>query len=99
MLPCVGQGVVAIQTRKGSSHGEVAKLNNHWNTYYSVMAERAMLQEIDGDCHTAVGAISTLVGDCINLKAINYNTGKQFESTSKLLEYKLLGEEVGKQLK
>ena len=99
MLPCVGQGVVAIQTRKGSSHSEVAKLNNHWNTYYSVMAERAMLQEIDGDCHTAVGAISTLVGDCINLKAINYNTGKQFESTSKLLEYKLLGEEVGKQLK
>ena len=36
---------------------------------------------------------------CYFLKAINYNTGKQFESTSKLLEYKLLGEEVGKQLK
>tara|TARA_X000000368_G_scaffold387639_1_gene348538 strand:- start:3171 stop:4013 length:843 start_codon:yes stop_codon:yes gene_type:complete len=99
MLPCVGQGVIAIQTRKGSSHSDVAKLNNHWNTYYSVMAERAMLQEIDGDCHTAVGAISTLVGDCLNLKAINYNTGKQFESTSKLLEYKLLGEEVGKNIK
>ena len=63
------------------------------------MAERAMLQEIDGDCHTAVGAVSSLVGDCINLKAINYNTGKHYESTSKLLEYKLLGEEVGKNIR
>ena len=100
MLPCVGQGVIAIQARKDLPDKDffINKLN-HWPTFYSVMSERAMLQEIEGDCHTAVGAISTLVGDCINLKAINYNTNKQFEMISKLSEYKQLGKEVGKKIK
>ena len=100
MLPCVGQGVIAIQARKDLPDKDffINKLN-HWPTFYSVMSERAMLQEIEGDCHTAVGAISTLVSDCINLKAINYNTNKQFEMISKLSEYKQLGKEVGKKIK
>ncbi len=100
MLPCVGQGVIAVQARKDMPDKDffIQKLN-HLPTYYSVMSERAMLQEIDGDCHTAVGAVSTLVGDCIILEAINYNNNKQWKAMAKRQEYNWLGKEVGKQIK
>ena len=100
MLPCVGQGVIAIQARKDLLDKDfyINKLN-HLPTYYSVMSERAMLQEINGDCHTAVGAVSTLVGDCIILEAINYNNNKHWKAMSKRNEYIWLGREVGKNIK
>ena len=100
MLPCVGQGVIAIQARKDMPDKDffIQKLN-HLPTYYSVMSERAMLQEIDGDCHTAVGAVSTLVGDCLILEAINYNNNKQWKAMAKRHEHNWLGKEVGKQIK
>jgi len=100
MLPCVGQGVIAIQARKDMLDKEfyIKKLN-HLPTYFSVMSERAMLQEIEGDCHTAVGAISTLVGDCLILEAINYNNNKHWKAMSKRNEYSWLGKEVGKKIK
>jgi len=100
MLPCVGQGVIAIQMRKDHPDlRSLQKILNHWNTYYSVMSERKMLQVIDGDCHTAVGAISSIVGDCLMLKSINYTNNKQYEATGKLMDYIQIGEEVGNNIK
>ena len=72
---------------------------NHLPTNYSVMSERAMLQEIDGDCHTAVGDVSTLVGDCIILESINYNNNKLWKAMAKRNEYNWLGREVGTNIK
>ena len=95
MLPCVGQGVIAIQTRKDIEYPNIIKSISHMPTYYSVMAEREMLKTIGGDCHTAVGVISSLVGDCIMLKAINYNTDKQHELVGKKKDYISLGRELG----
>ncbi len=100
MLPCVGQGVIAIQARKDMPDKEFfSEKLNHMPTFWSAMSERTMLQEIDGDCHTAVGAISTLVGDCLILEAINYNNNKHWKAMSKLNEYFWLGNEVGKKIK
>ena len=99
MLPCVGQGTIAIQCRKDSNYPAMMKSVNHPPTYYSVMAEREMLITLGGDCHTAVGVISSLVGDCIILKAINYNTNKQHEIIGKRTDYLKLGREIGKYIK
>ncbi len=95
MLPCVGQGAIAIQTRKDMEYPNIIKGISHMPTYYSVMAEREMLKTIGGDCHTAVGVISSLVGDCIILKAINYNNNKQHELVGKKKDYISLGRELG----
>ena len=96
MLPCVGQGTIAIQCRKNSVYSNMMKSINHLPTYYSVMAEREMLITIGGDCNTAVGVISSHVGDCITIKAINYNTNKQHEIVGKQTDYLELGREIGK---
>ena len=99
MLPCVGQGVIAIQTRKDLPYPNVLKSITHLPTYYSVMAERELLKTIEGDCHTAVGVISSIVGDCIILQAVNYENDKQYTTTGKLKDYIHIGQEVGNKIK
>ena len=99
MLPCVGQGVIAIQTRKDLPYPNILKSITHLPTYYSVMAERELLKTIEGDCHTAVGVISSIVGDCIILQAVNYENDKQYTTTGKLKDYIHIGQEVGNKIK
>lgn len=62
MLPAVGQGVLAVECR--SDDEEVKALLsfvNHPPTESCVRAERAFLRELNGDCHTAVAALSTIL--------------------------------------
>jgi hydroxymethylbilane synthase len=99
MLPCVGQGVIAVQTRKELPYPNIMKSVNHMPTYYSVMAERELLKTIDGDCHTAVGVISSVVGDCIILQATNYENDKHYTTIGKKKDYINIGQEVGNQIK
>ena len=99
MLPCVGQGVIAVQSRKDFNDIDTISKINHLPTYYSVMAEREVLKVIQGDCHTAVGVISSTVGDCIILQAINYENDKQYTTIGKQEDYLKLGQEVGNNIK
>ena len=98
MLPAIGQGVIALQTVKDSEASQIIKTKNHLDTYYAAMAERRMLKVIDGDCHTAIGCISSVVGDCIMLQAHNYETGKHGSVIGKKLDYLKLGESLGVKL-
>ena len=99
MLPAVGQGVIAIQTRTMSPYTALVRQINHLDTFYSVLAERTALKFLDGDCHSAVGVLAQVVGDCITLKGINYENMKQSTVTGKILEYKQIGEQVGLAIK
>ena len=99
MLPCIGQGVIAVQTRKELPYPNIMKSVSHMPTYYSVMAERELLKTIDGDCHTAVGVISSVVGDCIILKATNYENDKHYTTIGKKKDYINIGQEVGNKIK
>ena len=49
MLPCVGQGVIALQTRKNDKNilNLISKVNDS-NTFNCVLAEREMLKTIEG---------------------------------------------------
>ena len=104
IVPCVGQGVVALQCRKNDSEiiGLLKKIN-HESTNICVTAERQFLKVLEGDCETAVGAIANLQGENINLEAELFSIdGKQrfYHKASKNINLSLeLGKEVGEILK
>ena len=104
IIPSVGQGVVALQCRKNDS--EIIKLLdkvNHKLTNICVIAERQFLKVLEGDCETAVGAISNIKNNQITLEAELFSLdGKQrfYHKASKEIESAaLLGLEVGEILK
>ena len=103
MLPCVGQGVIALQTRKNDQDilNLISKVND-LSTFNCVIAEREMLKTIEGDCDTAVGGLATINNNLITLKSELFSVdGKQrfFVKTSgKPEDAKEIGIKVGKKL-
>ena len=72
MVPAVGQGIIALQTRKDDViTNEIVSKANHKLTYEQAKLERALLKGIAGDCHTRVAGHAT--GDNpIKLEAVYY---------------------------
>ena len=103
MLPCVGQGVIALQTRINDKYifNLIYKIND-LSTHNCVMAERMMLKTIEGDCDTAIGGLATISNNLITLKSELFSAdGKQkFSSqyTDTLNKAKEIGIKVGKEL-
>jgi len=103
MLPCVGQGVIILQTRKNDQNilNLIHKINDP-NTLSRVIAERAMLKTIKGDCDTAVGGLATISNNLITLKSELFSIdGKQkFSSkfSGKVGEAEEIGVKVGTEL-
>ncbi len=54
-VPAAGQGVIAVQARKGSAAADVAVAAGHARTLACLRAERAAVRELDASCHTSVG--------------------------------------------
>ena len=103
MLPCVGQGVIALQTCKNDQDifNLIYKVNNP-NTFNCVNAERAMLKTIKGDCNTAVGGLATINNNLLTLKSELFSVdGKQrffAKASGKPEAAKEIGIKVGKEL-
>ena len=103
MLPCVGQGVVALQTRKNDENilKLVSKVNDQ-NTFNCVLAEREMLKTIEGDCDTAVGGLATIDSNLITLKCelFSLDGKKKFSAKTigRIEEAKKIGIKVGQEL-
>ena len=104
IIPSVGQGVIAIQCRTNDIEMiEFLKKINHDETFNCVIAEREILKTLEGDCETAVGAISFLEGKKITLAAELFSfDGKEryfFKASKELNMAKELGRSIGKILK
>ena len=104
IIPSVGQGAIAIQCR--SSDNDMIKFLkkiNHMETHICVTAEREVLKILEGDCETAVGAISKIEGNNIYISAELFSIdGKEryyFKSSKNINLSKDLGKEVGNILK
>ena len=103
MLPCVGQGVIALQTRKKNENilKLISKVNDQ-NTFNCVLAEREMLKTIEGDCDTAVGGLATIDNNLITLKSELFSTDgkKKFsaKTSGRVEEAKKIGIKVGQEL-
>ena len=104
IIPSAGQGIIALQCRHNDDEIiSVLDKVNDYETFKRAHAERNVLKVLEGDCETAVGAHSVIVGDEIILEAELFSLdGKQRfyeKKSSKIENAKSLGEEVGKILK
>ena len=104
LIPSVGQGTIAIQCREDDKEMiEFLKKVNHHDTSIRVRAEREVLKVLDGDCETAVGAISEIKGNKLHLSSelfsIDGSRRYYYETISELKDFQKAGEEVGKNLK
>ena len=104
LIPCAGQGVIAIQCRDNDI--EMKKLLENINdnkTRLLANTEREVLKILEGDCDTAIGTFSNIEGNNINLSAELFSVdGKQryfVKMTKDINLAKELGKEVGEILK
>jgi hydroxymethylbilane synthase len=70
-LPAVGQGALAVETRKGDHVMEryVSALN-HMPTRLATSAERAFLRAVEGGCRAPVAALATVDGRILKITAM-----------------------------
>ena len=104
IIPSVGQGVIALQCKCDDNYiKNVLKKINDDKTFKSVQAERNVLKVLEGDCETAVGAISIINNENITLEAELFSLdGKErfyCISSKNIKEAGELGMEIGKNLK
>jgi hydroxymethylbilane synthase len=71
MLPAVGQGALAIETRIDDSNtNNILHSLHHQPTADAVTAERALLRELEGGCQVPIGALGTIHGRELQLEAV-----------------------------
>ena len=71
MLPAVGQGVIGIECRQRDE--ELIALFqdiDHRDSSLAVHAERAMLDVLDGSCHTPIGAYAIIADGRLHLRGL-----------------------------
>ena len=69
MLPSAGQGAVGIEIRAADEHLiTIFSHINHFDTVICVKAERAALANLDGSCHTPIGAHATYENSALKLR-------------------------------
>lgn len=70
-LPAVGQGALAIVCRQADEK-TIARLRilDHSDTRCATDAERALLRELEGGCQIPIGALATVDGGVLRLRAV-----------------------------
>ena len=104
IVPSAGQGTVAVQCRNSDLEMiDFLKKINHTETSIRVKTEREVLKVLDGDCDTAVGAISQIKNNELfilgELFSIDGNRRYYYEANFELKDYYQAGLEVGNNLK
>jgi porphobilinogen deaminase len=76
MLPCVGQGAVAIEVREADERiATICERLNHYNTLQCVTAERAFLAAMGGGCQSPVAAYAEIAGSQLQMRALSFTDG------------------------
>jgi len=71
MLPAVGQGAIAIETRSDNEFArETTSQLDHGETRLACLAERAFLRGLGGGCQLPIAAHATIDRDVINLDGL-----------------------------
>ncbi|WP_214836921.1 hydroxymethylbilane synthase [Exiguobacterium sp. s36] len=71
MVPAVGQGVLAIESRKDDAEvTAILQLLHDDVTAKAATAERTFLMAIEGSCHVPVGGYATVDGDNVTLTGL-----------------------------
>lgn len=71
MLPAVGQGAMAIETKSSDQElKEIVSLLHHEETFIAVRGERALLRHLEGGCQVPIGTYGRLEGGMFVLDAM-----------------------------
>ncbi|MCK4777253.1 MAG: hydroxymethylbilane synthase, partial [Actinomycetia bacterium] len=71
ILPAVGQGAIAIETRKNDGFIKELFLKiNHVDTVASITAERALMKRLEGGCQVPIGASALVSNDRLEIEAM-----------------------------
>jgi hydroxymethylbilane synthase len=70
MLPAVGQGTLALQTRAGGALAKDLAALDHAATRAATLAERAFLARLAGDCNVPLAAQARVEGDEVFLSGL-----------------------------
>lgn len=78
LLPAIGQGAIALQTRGDRSEvRSILAAINHLPTFTAIRAEREVQRLLAGDCGLPVGVRATLEGDRLHLAAILFSADSE----------------------
>ena len=69
ILPAAGQGILAVQTRRGTDCNPV-KLINDMDAAYCALAERAFVRTLNGGCSSPVAAYAVIENDLLTLTGL-----------------------------
>jgi hydroxymethylbilane synthase len=101
VLPCVGQGAIAIEVREADERMNTlcAKLN-HPATYACITAERAFLAQMGGGCHAPVAAYGQVQDLEVWLRAASFvgSHPRRAEGRRPLHEAHSLGKQLAAEL-
>lgn len=80
ILPSPGQGAIAIVYKKGNLiNKKICDLIDNHYTRYALLAERALIKKINGDCFTPIAAYAKIYNRKLVLKARLFsNDGKKY---------------------
>ena len=104
MLPAVGQGALAIETRADDEAlRELLMPLNDATSAACISAERAMLATLDGSCRTPIAGLAELAGDQLCLRALllapDGSAERRAEGTASVADAVALGHDLGKRLR
>ena len=69
ILPAAGQGILAVQTRRGTDTACLAKLHDR-DAACCALAERAFVRSLDGGCSSPVAAYAVVEGEKLTLTGL-----------------------------
>lgn len=99
-LPAVGQGALGIEIVSDSNSREIFRKLDNRDARIGVEAERSFMRKLNGGCHTALGAYSTIDGEVMYMVGI-YQLGNRFikkDITGNKWDYIKLGEALGEKI-
>ena len=82
MLPAIGQGAIALQTR--AEEAELLAPLNHEPTWLSVRAERELMRLLQGNCSMPVGVATELDGETIKMRVLLFDDDGQPPRTAEV---------------
>ena len=99
ILPAVGQGALGIEIRESDKDArKILEPIHDQETYYAVLAERALLRTLEGGCQVPIGTYSEIKGNELFLKAYVGSVGGEIAFRDNISGDKKEAEKLGKEL-
>lgn len=100
IVPACGQGIIAIQGKKGQDYSYLEFLNDK-NTEYEAKCERAFVRELNGGCSLPICAFATIKNNEILLKGFYADDSNYIikEKTGNIEDCEKIGIDLAKEFK